>query len=65
MSFTNSVNVNQSLINPVVTLNHDLCEAHLVSLPVTEVVIRARFLQIRRLADDHLTQFVDKVALTA
>ena len=65
MSFPQSVNANKALIDHVLAQCHALRIVHLVSLPVTELAIAARLIQVRRLANDKLTDPIDVRFLTA
>ena len=62
-----NVEVDEASVDGVFTRRHLLRVVHVVPLPVTQLLVRARATRCLRvvLPDDHLTHFVDEVGLFA
>lgn len=60
-----AVKVYETLVYPIDAACHLLSVGHVVALPVTQLLILTRLLQIARLPNHELTHFVDEEALAA
>ena len=61
--FPNQIKVDETLVNLVVTRGHPARIVHIVSLPVTELGVGARLVEVIRLTDCKLAHLVNKFGL--
>ena len=65
LGLAQSIQIDQPVVHFTRALHHAVRVVHVVLLPVAQLAIRARLVQVRRLADDHLTHFVHEEGLAA